>query len=339
MTRRSVLAMAGVVGAGTLAGGLAGRGMSAFAAEALKPVRIVNPGGSLSLIFREMIAQGKYFEALGVEHTYTSVADASKVIATLVSNSGDLCTGMGLSSLFSAIERGAKIKIVGAVITTPTLAIFSKRPDIKSVKDLVGKNVGIGAPGTLLHQEVVALLTKEGVDYKKVNFVNVGSSLDVFRAVAAGTVDAGPGTSDFFGQQAKYGVHALEDGVLWNELPDYTEQAMVASEKAVAENRDALVRVMAAHIKMYRAVMSPDSFETWFKARSAALNNSDRSEAETQWKFFQAPGRLSADLLLSEQSFNYVQDFAIKLGVQKQTLSYGQCVDMSLARDALKLVA
>jgi hypothetical protein len=41
---------------------------------------------------------------------------------------------------------------------------------------------------------------------------------------------------------------------------------------------------------------------------------------------------------LSEERVRYMQDLNISLGVQKGLLPYGQVTDMSLARDALKLI-
>ncbi|HEY2330438.1 MAG TPA: PhnD/SsuA/transferrin family substrate-binding protein, partial [Acidimicrobiales bacterium] len=53
---------------------------------------------------------------------------------------------------------------------------------VQSVTDLAGRTVGTGSIGALLHQLMVALLAKKGVDITSVRFVNIGSSADVFRA-------------------------------------------------------------------------------------------------------------------------------------------------------------
>ena len=58
----------------------------------------------------------------------------------------------------------------------------------------------------------------------KVQFVNTGSSADSFAAAAIGKVDVGSPPVDLY-QQAKFGVHNLVDGKLWDELPNFTMQA------------------------------------------------------------------------------------------------------------------
>ena len=82
---------------------------------------------------------------------------------------------------------------------------------------------------------MVALLRKSNVDPGKVKFVNVGSSADVFRAVVAKVVDAGPSELDYEEQEAKYHVHGLADGKFWDGLPEFTNQASYASERSIRE--------------------------------------------------------------------------------------------------------
>ena len=46
----------------------------------------------------------------------------------------------------------------------------------------------------------------------------------------------------------------------------------------------------------------------------------------------------SADLVITEERVRYMQDLNVSLGVQKRVLPYEQVCDMSLARDAVKLL-
>ena len=116
---------------------------------------------------------------------------------------------------------------------------------------------------------MVAILRKFGIEEKQVQFVNIGASPDVFRAVSRGVVDAGMGEVDVFDQQKEFGVHILEGGQLWNELPQFTWQAAYATEQAIETKRDLLVRALAAHAKLYRYVQTPES-----DRKSTRLNSS-----------------------------------------------------------------
>lgn len=337
MTRRQALRAAAVLGASALG---SGESLNARAEDApLAHVEMVNPSGLDTKIIENLLSEGGFLKSFGLTANFMDVADGTKILAALVSGSGDLCSGSGISGLFPAIAQGAKLKIIAGSAVKPTTAIYTKRSDIKEAKDLVGRTVGVGAPGALLHSLLVALLKKKGIDYTQVKFVNIGSSTDVFRAVVAGTVDVGPSESGYFDQQEKYGVHALTDGALWDQLPEFTNKGIYATDEAITKKRDILVRTLAAHAKLFRFMSKPESKEAFFRARAEAFGKDEPADALSHWKFYQTAQPLSTDLLISEASMGYMQDLNIELGVQKTRLPFAQVADMSLAKDALKLLS
>lgn len=342
-TRREALRAGGGAGLAGLgvAAGLGALSSPTHTADSatLPSISLIEPQGNLTMVEDQLFKARGYFTQFGVNPSVINVADGSKILAALISGNADMCPGSGFSGIFPAVQRGAKIKILaGAAVSSP-LVLFSKRPDVKSVKDLVGRTVGVGAPGALLHQLTVALLDKKGIDYHKVTFVNIGSSAAAFKAVAAGTVDAGPGDVEYVTLAKQYGVHPLSDGAFVKELPLYTGQAMYATDEAIAAKRQAIVRVLAAYARLFRFMSSADSKEAMLEASKATLGSKVRPDAvEAQWEFFQHPGSLATDLVLSDERINYVQQLNVKLGVQKKVLPISEVADMSLARDALKLL-
>jgi ABC-type nitrate/sulfonate/bicarbonate transport system substrate-binding protein len=248
----------------------------------------------------------------------------------------DICALSGFGQVLPAIEKGAKLKILAGGAVLPLQSIFSKKAEIKTVRDLEGKTIGTGSPGALLHQMVVAVLRKNGVDEKKVTFVNIGSSTDVFRGVVAGTVDAGPAEAWLDG---KSGVHAIDGGRFYKDLTEYTYQASYGSDRAIAGRRESLVRTLAAYVKLYRFLGESKSREPFAKAFAAATGKDDREEADLQWAFYAENKPFSVDLVLSEERVRYMQELNKSFGVQKVVLPYDQTCDMSIARDALKLAA
>jgi hypothetical protein len=174
-----------------------------------------------------------------------------------------------------------------------------------------------------------------------VRFVNIGSSAQVFRAVVAGVVDAGPALYDVYEQQAHYGVHSLADGNCWTELPEFTYQGAYASEQAIANKRDGLVRVLAAYGKMYRYISGPDSRVDYEMARRKGVGGDPKlsdQEADSEWHFIQKYKPYATDLVLDEKRIDYMQRLNVKFGVQKKMLPYDRVTDMSIARDAVKLL-
>ena len=308
--------------------------------EPLK-VSIVNTSPNSAFTIQKLISQKHWLKDFGLEATTQNVSDGTKIAGALIGGDSDICLLSGFGQVLAAIEKGAALKMVGGACLLTDMAVFAKKPEIKSLKDLEGRTVGTGSIGALLYQLMVALLTKKGVDVKKIRFVNIGSSADVFRAIVAGTVDAGPSLYDVYEEQAKYGVHSLSDGNFWTELPEYTYQGSYASGHAIATKRDALVRVLAAYCKAYRYIQQPNSLSDYVKARQAALKGNPQlaaKEASSEWRFNQKFKPYDTNIALSQKRIDYMQKLNIMFGNQKKVLPYEKVADMSLAHDALKLL-
>lgn len=328
LTRGGTLVLGMACPLGTLRGALA----------APIPVAIANASGTLNLTMQELMKQQGYLEEMGLAPTITNVADGSKITAGLIGGDIDLSTMAGFGQIFPAIERGGRLKILAGGCLLPTLALYSSKPGIKTLKDLEGKTVGTGALGALLHQLVVGLLQKNGVDPAKVKFVNVGASGDVFRAASVGTVDAGTGEAAVADQVGRYKLHMIEGGDLTTGLPEYTYQGAFTTDKAIATKRDAIVRTLAAYAKLYRFISKPEAKEAFLKARAIVLKNSPPEEAEAQWSYVEKYKPYATDLVLSEERLAYMQKLNVELGVQKTVLPYDKVCDPSLAKEAIALI-
>ena len=333
--RRRALVLTGAALAATACShGGPGRGSVSGQAS----VRIVNTAGTFAATLQQLMRSRGYLEKRALRPEFLSVNDGSQIIGALISGEADICTASGFSQVFPAIARGGDLKLLAGSELLLLHLIYTSRPEITKLKDLEGRTVGTGAVGALLYSIMIALLRKNGVDPRKVKFVNVGSSAEVFRAVAAKVVDAGPAEIDYEGEEAKYGLHGLADGKFWKGLPEYTNQASYASQRAIRERRDVLVRTLAAYAELYRYISSPRSQDAYVAARALAVGRDQRAEALKEWNFFQQHRSFAVDLALSEERIQYMQALNVSLGVQRAMLPYGQVTDMSLARDALRLI-
>jgi ABC-type nitrate/sulfonate/bicarbonate transport system substrate-binding protein len=334
-TRRDVLAGAG----GLAALGIgASFGLGAALGQAKTRVNVANAAGATNLTMAELMKSQKFLEEFGLEPNIVNVADGAKIVSALIGGDMDVSTMSGFSQVFPAIEKGGKLKMLGGALLLPALALFTSKPNINSLKDLEGKTVGAGSSGSLVHQLTVAILKKNNVDYKKVTFVNIGSSVDVFRAVTVGTVDAGCGETTFIDEQEKYKVRLVPGGNLTTELTEFTYQGAYATDRTIETKRDLLVRTMAAYGKLYRFVHKPEAKEAFFKARATALKKSDDAEAQTVWNFIQKYKPYAVNLALSDERLRYMQELNVELGLQKTIMPASQVADMSIARDAVKLL-
>lgn len=292
----------------------------------------------VNLTMWELLRQQKYLESFDVKSDVVAMADGSKILGGIYSGSIDVCPMSGISQIFPAIERGADLKIINGATLVPMLGLYSGKDEVRSLSDLKGKVVGVGSLGALDHQLTVTLLRKYSMDLSTVRFVNIGSNSDVFKAVIAKTVDAGVGPASYFNDAASYSVHAIPNGNMSTELPDFTYQAGWTSNRVIQAKRDVLVRVLAAYAKLFQYVEQPSARDAFIRARKTVFPHASEREHENEWQFLQATKPFARNLLLSPERVRYMQQTNLDFKVQKQMLPYDRVADMSLARDALKLL-
>lgn len=329
-----------ILGAGApLAALLPASGARAQSPPLLK-TRIANASGNMNLAVQALLRQEKFMEKFGVDAEFLNVADGSKIVGGLLGGDIDSSMMSGFGQVFPAVEKGAKLRIIAAASFAPTLALFTSKPAVQSMKDLEGKTIGVGAIGALLHQLVVALLRKNDVNLDKVRFVNVGSSADVFKATLVGTVDAGTGEAAIIDDMSAYpNLRLLPGGDMTTNLKEYTFQASWTSDRVIQAKRDTLVRSLAAQAMLYRFLHSPESREPFLRARAAVMPNSPEADGISQWNYIQRNKQFAVDLVISEERLRYIQQLNVDLKVQNAVLPMERVADNSLAEDALKLVA
>jgi ABC-type nitrate/sulfonate/bicarbonate transport system substrate-binding protein len=299
-------------------------------------VNIVCSAGTTQLMLTALITRMGYFRQVGLSPNIVNVSDGAKIVAALISGQMDICPTSGFTQVLAAIEKGAPLKIVAGGAIKNFNALFSANPQVRTLKDLEGRTVGIGALGAQLHQSMIALCRKYGVDAAKIRFVNVGASVDVLKAVSARVVDAG--ASEIWLQSlGGPGLHLVERGRLYESLPEFVNQAAFVSQRAIAEKRDLLVRTLAAYARAYRFIMSGDSEADFVAAGLTVLGKDGAEEARTQWRFWRQIQPFAADLVLPEDRLRFMQTLNLATGAQKALIPYARLADMSLARDALRL--
>jgi ABC-type nitrate/sulfonate/bicarbonate transport system substrate-binding protein len=321
--------------AGTAVAGLVG---AAPALAAPTPIKIANASGALTQTMTALMRQQRFLESFDLSPDILEVADGSKILGAVISNTVDVCMMSGFGQVFPAVERGGGLKVIGGALLSPTIALFTGKPNINSLKDLEGRTVGIGSVGALAHQLVLTLLRKHHVDDSKVTFVNIGSTAAIFRAVSAGAIDAGPGEASLVGAAAQYHVRAIPNGIMAAELPDFTYQGSWASDVAIRTKRDLLVRALAAHAKLYRFIQSPQAKEPFIRARRSVFPTASQADHEADWNYVQTYKPLAVNLALSPQRIQYMQQLNVGFKIQKTVLPFDRVADMSLAADALRLL-
>jgi ABC-type nitrate/sulfonate/bicarbonate transport system substrate-binding protein len=308
----------------------------AGAAFAPGNVNIINTGSNDSFALQSLIKSQRYFEDFNLTAETLNVSDGIKLTASVVTGASDIGILTGFSQVFPAIENGAPLKLVGCAERQPDFVVVTGNPNVKSLKDLEGKSIGTGAVGALVYEAMAAMLKKANVDLNKITFVNIGSSSDVFKAVAAKKVDAGPCQHDFAKVAAQFGCRVIADAV--QVIPQFTNQGSFTTDRTIAEKRDVLVRTLATYGRAYRYVDSPASKANYVKAYIDGVGPDQGQTGADRWDWLQSVKGYEADIALSADRIMYMQQLNVALGIQKAVLPLERVADMSLARDAVKLL-
>ena len=167
-------------------------------------------------------------------------------VATPALLSGDLQLSTSAGSALSAALRGGPIKIVYTNLSRPSYKLIATKPEIQTLKGLVGKKVAINSFGDTQHLALLLVLKKYRIPSTSVLFIAMGRNETRFAAMKSGAIDAtlllprdvlqigqtqGPVLADI----------GKEIQLIWS--------GAATSSKLLAENRGLVERFLAGAIK------------------------------------------------------------------------------------------
>src|SRR5580658_9285245 len=114
-------------------------------------VKIINTSATGAFAVDNLLNSGGYFKKAGINASITNVSAGNQVLAAVASGSADITVLSGMISVFPAIDKGLPLKVLGGTEVVSTSAIFTSDPQVKSLSDLAGKTIGVGAVGSELY--------------------------------------------------------------------------------------------------------------------------------------------------------------------------------------------
>jgi NitT/TauT family transport system substrate-binding protein len=128
-----------------------------------------------------------YFKEFGlsVEPVFTrTVSGVQAIVAGDVQFIYSAC-----SQIMSARKAGADLTILAAMVPY-NLYLIASRPEIKDLKQLVGKRVAIAQFGDTTHLSARFALQQGGLDPESVTYLQIGGTPERLAALQSGSVDA-----------------------------------------------------------------------------------------------------------------------------------------------------
>jgi NitT/TauT family transport system substrate-binding protein len=181
LTRRVVAALGALI----LATGVA--------AAQSKPKVSVAVGGAGCLCYLPTVLAkqlGEYDKA-GVEIELIDFKGGSQALQAVIGGSADVVSGY-YDHCVNLAAKGQALQSFVVYDRYPgmVLAVSPEAKDIKSIKDLAGKAVGVSAPGSSTDFFLKYLLAKNGVDPNSVGVVGIGLAATAVAAMDMGKVNA-----------------------------------------------------------------------------------------------------------------------------------------------------
>jgi NitT/TauT family transport system substrate-binding protein len=225
------------------------------------------------------------------------------------------------------------VRLVGCYWPGLTYAIFTKA-DVKSVSELKGKTFGISSPGALPDLFARAVLEKNKIDGKDVQYAQMGSDTDRFRAVMAGVIQAAASSSEFTPITDKMGLKVLVHA--HDVTPDYIRFCTYMSAKSIATRPDEATKFLASSIQAYRhALKNRDAVIKLTREMTSTKEDDPRAEF-----VFDEVVRLNAidsEMSIDRRKLNWMKDLFTKTEVLTSPVDLDKFIDGSLREKALTI--
>jgi NitT/TauT family transport system substrate-binding protein len=217
--------------------------------SAAEKIRI-SVSGSYNMIYLSAgVAQHKgFFKDEGLDADIV-VMGAGPSIAAL--SNGDIDFTLLTGTVIRAAVRSLPVRLVAGLMTSSPHVVLA-RQEIKSVKDLAGKKVGLAGFGDATHVLARLILARNGVDPdKEIQFVPLGPDSGRFAGLQQKLADAVVTSPpwDFEGQKMGYNILARA-----YEYVNYPLSGVGVHQKSIQQNRDQTKRTIRALIKASRFI-------------------------------------------------------------------------------------
>lgn len=278
-------------------------------------------------------AKQGFFKDFGVNLEILQVTGTADIIRAMLTNEVTMASA-DLQAVAINIENGSPMKYLGTYQSKLAHIMFAK-PEIKTLKDLEGRSVGIMPVGGLIDNVTRAILRKNGIDESKVEFVPTNGSAGSYQALVVGKIDAAAVADS-------YAPNAKRDGLVvllktWEALPEYVSSGFMATEANLQKSHDEIVRTLAGFAKTFRFLNDPAAKSVWVEVAMSELKQ-DQEQAEAAWQSVTEAKLFLPDLGITKAQVDFMQQISVEAGKQKAMLPFEKIVDSSVVKEALALL-
>jgi NitT/TauT family transport system substrate-binding protein len=295
------------------------------AARDLERIRIGYSVGGLIPFPLIVAKENRFFEQAGFDAELINIPPTIAVTALV---SGDIQYVIFAGTTLNAAVRGLPVKLVMVYNDRPLFSLMS-RPDIRSIKELKGKVLGVA---TLTSGESFLsrrLLKDAGVDVEKEMTLRViGNTPDRLQALKAGIVDVTTLTLPVDIHAERLGLRRL---AFMGDTLESINGGFGVSESWLQKRPDQIKKMIAVAFKgmAHARAQRHDSI--------ALIMSKWKLEREVAEKAFEMMIKTWADSgVASDSALQAAIDESLKVANTKQSVPISRVADFSLAREVYR---
>jgi len=266
--------------------------------------------------------ENRIFEQLGLDVEFINIRPALAVTALV---SGDLRYAAFAGTTLNAAIQGLPVKVVMVFNDRPLFSLMS-RPEIRSLKDLRGKVLGVASLTSGESFLARRLLKEVGIDADRETVLRViGNTPERLAALRAGVVDATTLTIPVDFQAEHLGLRRL---VFMGDVLESISGGLGVADRWLRERPDQIKKVIGAvlkgmgHARAHRQESIAFVMSRWKLERDIAEKTFDATV-----KTWSEKG------LASDQAVLTAIQESLKVSSQKQEVPLSRVVDFSLVRE------
>jgi NitT/TauT family transport system substrate-binding protein len=237
--------------------------------------------------------------------------------------SGELDFMSGVGTAIDAVRKGASLKVIAVLYRAPLFSLLSGSA-IKTPKDLLGKKVGVSRIGSESHNAAVWMLTQNGVDVRKVTFIQTGSTIVSMIGLQQNSLDASILSPPFTGEMVVQGFKVLAKT---SDVAESPFNGMATSVDKLRSRPERIRKSLKALLESFRRIKQDrsgtvDYIRQSFKVSERIAENSYNEIREV----------MLDDMIMPEERLQKALEGPYSRSEGEKSLSINEVVDYSILR-------
>ncbi len=310
--------------------------MTSYAKDNLTPVVFAEATRGEGWLPIYLAQELGYFNEEGLAPEFVTYKDGPLALMGLLNGDAQFCI-IGFEPVLMAYDKGQASKVILTTLNSQPYT-FVGRPGLSSIKDLKGKVVFGGMPGSAPYYFIKTALRNEGLNPDKdVTFASLEYGAELV-AMSRGDLDGGYVRATRFAQVQQIGGNVLVDAT-----DPAQHKKIYGSERFEAT----VVQVTDEYIQKHPEIVQGFS-NAVYRAIQWQNSHSDEEVAKMVSPFF--PGRnidaplievlrrcLSTNGQFTEEGYGAVVDFCKVNGVIEKDIPMNSVIDQSFIKNAQNL--